>query len=222
MTEHKPIKDINDLSSFLNPEYDGSSDTNFEEVVHLTEYDLPAMSESQNIIAQYNNINTQQISAKHEIQARNIVGRISKIVMDMGDDQLSENHALYIQEIARLQISDLQDMMMLVEMNREMLNNVIERINATMMEDYNIIEAYNRLANQQVKFIKELSNMYRALPSTFKRIKTEIISDQINPEITAPPVITEDYGTLQFNDSKEMLRKMMEECDSNTDSSKQI
>lgn len=209
------ITDINDLESFLGTNSDDSFDTNFGEVVHLTEYGLSDPKSEMNIIAQYNNIETHKISAAHEIQARNIVGRISKIIMDMGDTQLSENHALYIQEIARLQISDLQDMMTLVEMNREMLNNVIERINATMMEDYTIIESYNKLANQHVKFIKELSNMYRSLPAMFKRVKSEIITEQISPDIITTPVITEDYGKLQFNSSKEMLRAMMEDNNTN-------
>jgi hypothetical protein len=189
------------------PIYDYPQDDNFDEVLHLTEYhdNTPRHLST---IAEYENIDAKTVSKAHEIQAKNFVNRIAKFIIDFEDETLSSDHQKYLREVAQLQISDLGDMLTLVDINRQMLHNIVERINASELEDYAIINTYNMMVNQHLKLIKELQNQYRNIPSVMKKMKTEIFTDQVI-EGGTEETITASYGESQFNNHKQLLQSIL-------------
>lgn len=185
----------------------------YEEVINLTEYDsLPTKSNMLTSIAEYNNIDSVTINKKYELQARDFVNRITSFIISFNDVELSQDHEDYLKSVAELQISDLKDMLTLIEINRQLLTNIIERINSTQLEDYAIITNYNMMVNQHLKLMKELQHHYRNIPTVIKKMRADIMTDQIIDKqlpTVRNDVITEDYGSSQFNSHKEMLRAIL-------------
>lgn len=200
--------------------------TNYDEVVSLTEYEGNRNSLQHNgyqnqmsplnTIPDYLNINTVAITQQHQIEAKNFVNKIAKFVTNFNDEYLTEEHKDYIKAVAELQISDLADMLSLVDINRKMLNNIIERINSSQLEDYAIVNSYNMMVNQHLKLIKELQTHYKNIPNVLKKMKSDIMTDQLldKPIENDGEIMAEDYGETQFNNHKEMLRILLSENDS--------
>jgi hypothetical protein len=100
-----------------------------------------------------------------------------------------------------------------------MLNNIIARVNSVQAEDYAMIATYNSLLNQHLKLLKELQNAYKSIPSIIKKMKAEVFCNQeLLPggDDGSGDVITENYGTTQFNNQKEMLKILKENYGKNT------
>jgi hypothetical protein len=86
-----------------------------DEVLKLTEYDGNLSTNTGvSIVAEYRDINIEQVDKKHEIQAKNFVTRITKFVLDFNDIELSEAHKSYVKDVAKLELANLVDMMGLV------------------------------------------------------------------------------------------------------------
>lgn len=190
-------------------------DNDYDEVLQLTEYDGGNLKASNNtgIVAEYNPINIVTVEKKHKAFATSFVQKISKFIVDFKDVELTDKHEQYIKQVGQLQLENLADLLSLVEINRAMLNNIILRVNSVQGEDYAMLATYNSLLNQHLKLLKELQNAYKAIPGIIKKMKTEVFCNQ---ELLDSPldedgnVITEDYGTTQFNNQKEMLKSLKE------------
>ena len=190
-----------------------SVEDDYSEVIQLTEFNDPINSSSRfpGTIAEYKEIDHIQVNKKHEATARTFVSNIAKFVIELDDDKLAEDHKAYLETVAELEISSLTDMLYLVDINKQMISNIVDRINATMVEDYAILASYNSFVNQHVKLIRELSNTYKNIPSVLKRMKTDVITDQV---LTGgndnKNIITSEFGDHQFNSQKQLLKTILE------------
>ena len=92
-----------------------------------------------------------------------------------------------------------------------MINNIVRRVNSVQAEDFAMIATYNSLLNQHLKLMKELQNTYKAIPGVLKKMKTEVICNQelLDGE-NSNEVISDKYGETQFNDQKQLLKKLKE------------
>lgn len=193
-----------------------------DEVLQLTEYNgsLVQNNNSYGVVAEYNNIDVENISAKHKKQAENFVGKITKFILEFNDVELSPAHRGYIKQVANLQLGHLQDLLELIDINKQMLNNIVRRVNATQVEDYAVINTYNSLVNQHLKLIKEVQNSYRGIPNVLKKMKADIMCNQeLDGNSSNDEVITEDSGVTQFNNQKQMLRALIEKRKGKTEES---
>lgn len=195
---------------------------NFEEVLSLTEYDgnLKPVRDSDFVIADYKAIKPTEIDKAYFTQAKNFVNRITKFISDFDDQNLTDEHQKYLKEVAKLQITHLADLLTLVNINKQMMCNIIERVNVTQAEDYAIINSYNNLVNQHLKLLKELSAHYKAIPATIKKMRNDVIQeDRLNSGDTDEigGVVTEDFGKSQFNNQKQLLRAMLDKQKENKD-----
>jgi hypothetical protein len=186
-----------------------------DEVLKLTEYDGNLSTNTGvSIVAEYRDINIEQVDKKHEIQAKNFVTRITKFVLDFNDIELSEAHKSYVKDVAKLELANLVDMMGLVSVNKQMLDNIVRRVNSTQAEDYAMIGTYNNLVNLQIKLVKELQNSYRSLPGVLKKMRAEVVCNQEIPDKPATgegsdsEPITSEYGLTQFNNTKHLLKTL--------------
>ena len=186
---------------------------NFDEVLELTQYTdnmLPSKSSNQQlgVIAEYEDV---KVTKNHEINAKNFVNKITKFILDFKDVELSEQHKKYIKHVGQLQTSHLQDLLELTDINKQMLNNIVARVNATQAEDYAIITTYNNLVNQHLKLIKELSNTYKQIPGIIKKMRAEVITNQeLEPGQDNLP-INENVGVTQYNSQKTLLKDLVEQ-----------
>jgi hypothetical protein len=189
----------------------------FDEVLTLTQFnDNPTdivTNDNPGIVAEYREINTVEIATKHKKQAKSFVNKITKFILDFDDIDLTTEQQSYLKSVGAMQIEHLQDLLELVDVNKQMLNNIIARVNVTQAEDYSILNTYNNLANQHLKFIKELQNTYKAIPAVLKKMRTEVVCNQELGEGKGDgsEVMGEDYGDTQFNDTKALLRQLVEE-----------
>lgn len=204
---------LNDEDKAFLEENDVVEDDNYSEVLQLTEYDgnLGA-NNNLAIVAEYNNIDIVTAEKKHTAFAKSFVQKIAKFIIDFKDVELTDEHNKYIKQVGQLQLENLSDLLTLVEINKGMINNIVLRVNSVQAEDYAMISTYTALVNQHLKLLKELHNSYKNIPNVLKKMKTEVFCNQ---ELLDGPnsddVITENYGTTQFNNQKEMLKKLKEE-----------
>lgn len=203
--------------SLVHSRLDNNED-NYDEVLQLTEYNdgmLTALDRPGGLSAEYVDIDVGSIDAKYEKQAKKFVGKITKFILDFNDIELSDKHKSYISEVGQLQMSNLKDMLILVDMNKQMLDNIVRRINFSQAEDYAMINTYNQLMNQHIKLMKELQNTYKQIPSTIKRMRADVLLTESSNQNDKPEkdndVYTEEYGDKQFNNNKDLLRKLREE-----------
>ena len=99
-----------------------------------------------------------------------------------------------------------------------MMKNIIERVNVTQAEDYAIVNSYNNLVNQHLKLLKELSNHYKAIPATIKKMRNDVIQeDRLNSDNSddVSGVVTENFGETQFNNQKQLLKAILEKRNQN-------
>lgn len=196
-----------------NQDYESTSPKeDFDEVLQLTEYDGGGslMNGSDFVVAEYNKVDVQNIDEKQKIKAEKFVNKITKFVLEFNDVKLTADHEDYIRQVGELQLSNLQDLLSLVEINKQMIGNIVARVNAVQAEDYAIINAYNNLVNQHIKLIKEVSNTYKSIPSVIKKMRADVLSNQeLEAATENEEVITEEFGDKQFNNSKQMLKAIL-------------
>lgn len=190
-----------------------SSDS-FDDVLQLTEYDgggLVSKESTDFVVAEYDKIDVVNIDKEKSLVAKRFVSKITKFVLEFNDVQLTEDHKSYIKQVGNLQLSNLQDLLTLVEVNKQMIGNIVARVNAVQAEDYAIVNSYNNLVNQHIKLIKEVSNLYKSIPNVMKKMRADVLSNQeLEQTQETNELITEDYGSKQFNNSKQMLKQILE------------
>ena len=155
-----------------------------DEVLHLVPYETGTttseLSQSMGYFgsSEYNDIDTSLISSKQESEARAFVSKVEQFVVrlneQLNDSQLSDDLQEYIKQVGMLQYQNLADIMTLVTINKQMINNIVARINASQAEDYAIIQSYSGLVTQHIKLSRELSTIYKSIPSTVKKMVQEI------------------------------------------------
>lgn len=208
-------EDFDDAELTDTEEVDSSnarSSKDIPEVLQLTEYNdqLLASNNTYGVVAEYNDIELEVVNKKHEIMAKNFVSKITKFILDFNDVELSKTHVKYIHEVSQLQMGHLVDLLSMVDINKQMLNNIILRVNATQAEDYAIINTYINLGNQHLKLIKELQTTYKSLPSVIKKMKADVLCNQELDGESTSDVITEGYGKTQFNNGKQLLKNILD------------
>jgi cell division septation protein DedD len=223
----EPDDDLDDFEQMEDPgtDYFASIDElpTDDDVLKLTEYDGNlGLQPTNGVVAEYRDIDIEKVDKKHEIQAKNFVTRVTKFIIDFKDVELSDKHQLYIKDVAKFQLENLVDMMSLVSVNKEMLANIVRRVNSTQAEDYAMIGTYNNLVTLHLKLMKELQNSYKSLPSVLKKMRTEVLCNQELGDATGPEPgdekepITEQYGSLQFNNTKHLLKTLRAKNDEKT------
>jgi len=191
-----------------------------DEVLHLVPYETGSttseLSQSMGYFgsSEYNDIDTSLISSKQESEARAFVSKVEQFVVrlneQLNDSQLSDDLQEYIKQVGMQQYQNLADIMTLVTINKQMINNIVARINASQAEDYAIIQSYSGLVTQHIKLSRELSTIYKSIPSTVKKMVQEITGDQ-QTELdggVSSAIITQNYGETQFNSTKELLKTL--------------
>lgn len=203
------VEEVTNDDNILNQ----NNEEDFGEVLSLTEYMGGTVRDVNQdfVVAEYNKIDTQNIDKKTQLVAKNFVSKITKFILDFNDVKLTDSHKEYIKNVGSLQLSNLQDLLTLVEINKQMISNIVARVNATQAEDYTIINSYNNLINQHLKLIKEVTTMYKSIPSVMKKMRADILSNQEleNQNNENEELITENYGEKQFNNSKQLLRSIL-------------
>ena len=191
-----------------------------DEVLQLVPYETGSttseLSQSMGYFgsSEYNDIDTSLISSKQESEARAFVSKVEQFVVrlneQLNDSQLSDDLQEYIKQVGMLQYQNLADIMTLVTINKQMINNIVARINASQAEDYAIIQSYSGLVTQHIKLSRELSTIYKSIPNTVKKMVQEITGDQ-QTELdggVSSAIITQNYGETQFNSTKELLKTL--------------
>lgn len=185
-----------------------------DEILHLTPYDggSTELSSIPTSYAEYHDINTAIISQQQQDEARSFVNKVEQFLINLDGGTKTPELIEYIKQVGTLQFGNLADIMTLVTINKQMITNIVARINATQAEDYPVIQSYISLVNQHIKLSRELMTVYNSIPSTIKKLCKEVTnadseggSDQI-----ASAIITQDYGDKQFNNGKEMLKALIE------------
>lgn len=209
--------DDNDFAEIPNPNEIDEDD----EVLELTQYH-EGLAQSNNTnefpIAEYKKIETVLVSQRHQLVAKAFIKKVTSLILDFNDVELNAKQEVYIKDIGKFQTEQLGDLLYLIDVNKQMLNNIIERVNVTQAEDYAIISSYNQLANQHLKLMKELQNTYKNIPTLMKKMRAEVICNQeLLPGESSDDegVITEDFGKSQFNNGKQLLRSMVDKYNEN-------
>lgn len=200
---------LNENEDFLEEQIDNE---NYSEVLALTEYDGGGLlSESNAVVAEYDNIDIIKIELRHKNEAKSFVQKITKFVTNFNDADLTDEHIKYLKQVGAFQLEHLSDLLSLVTINKQMINNIVRRVNSVQAEDFAMIATYNSLLNQHLKLMKELQNTYKAIPGVLKKMKTEVICNQelLDGE-NSNEVISDKYGETQFNDQKQLLKKLKE------------
>jgi hypothetical protein len=215
VTDDSDQDDLDDEDdSEMGDDYNDVINTDFDDVLQLTEYtDKNELRQSDSyVVAEYVNIEIANVSLNHQKIAKNIVGKITKFILDFNDIDLSDDHKSYLKEVAKLQVSQLADLLSLVEINKQMLENMVRRVNSVQAEDYAMIQTYISLSNQHLKLYKDLQNTYKNIPAVLRKMRTDVIDSNnlLEQGKTGDEVITENFGESQFNNSKQMLKQIKE------------
>lgn len=206
-----PVNEIEtyELSS-MNDESEYSED--FGEVLEITEYtgNESNTSISNYVDAEYQDIDLGLVSSKQENLAKTFVDKVKKFIIKLDDIEISKEQKQYLDIVSRLELNKLQDLLVLTEVNMQLIGNLTRRINSVQAEDYVMIQTYNNLVNQHIKLHKEVSNTYRNIPLNIRKLQTDVVGDnqQISNKKADDGLLTQDFGTTQFNNSKQLLKNL--------------
>ena len=202
-------------------------DESFEEVFDITAENLksyniedgryvPAQSVNEFAaqgfsIQEFSRIDVEDVVKEYSVKAKNFVDKVNKFIREFDDESLSEDHREYLSNIAQLQTNDLTDLMTLVDVNKKMILNIVNQVNAVGFEDLMLINSYNSLINQHIKLIKELQSLYKSIPSNMKKMLSDVRCDQqLSESSNSGEIITKDYGETQFNNQKQLLKALLQ------------
>jgi hypothetical protein len=188
---------------------------NYAEVLSLTEWDSGGASNDNSnsiqINAEYLPIEITEISKNTRIKTKSFVNKVTKFILDLNGDGISDETKAYLKDVAEIQVNNISDLSYILHTNKQLLDNILRRINATQADDFVTINLYSTLVTQHLKLSKELNTAYKDLPSVMKRMKAEVESDrEFLGEIDSEKnqLITESFGETQFNSQKQLLEAL--------------
>lgn len=161
-------------------------------------------------IAEFDRIDVEGVIKEYSVKAKNFVTKVNKFIREFDDESLTNEHREYLESVAQLQTNDLTDLMTLVDVNKKMILNIVNQVNAVGFEDLMLINSYNNLINQHIKLIKELQTLYKSIPSNMKKMLADVRCDQQLIPTSEGEIITKDYGDTQFNNQKQLLQSLIE------------
>lgn len=179
-TEHDDIEDSNSEDDIF------PTESYQAEILQLTPFVPGAKSEIGStesgtgitLNAEYTNISVVELQQQHQLKAKQLVDGIVKFIKGFKDVELTQQHKEYLDIIAEFQMTHLSHLLYIVDVNKQMLDNMVHRINMVQAEDYAMLNTYNNLANQHIKLMKELSNTYKNIPANIKKMRTEVMCNQ--------------------------------------------
>lgn len=182
------------------------------EILQLSEYVEPSANNNLLVVAEYENIDVVNIDKKTKKIAQDLTNKIVKFITDFDDVVLTEEHRKYIAEVGKLELSSLQDLLMLTEYNKGIIANMVHRINSVQAEDYAMIASYNQLINNQIKLNKELSTKYKSIPAVIKRMKAEVLCNQeLGKDENDYVKLQEEMNSMpEIVSNKDLIRKLRE------------
>lgn len=186
-------------------------DDNFDEVLALTNYTNSDMSASSDtfVVAEYENINIVETSTNQQKIAKKFIQETKKLIVSFASDNIiSVEASNYLTSIANLQINQLGDLLSMVSINKQMLDNMVRRVNSVQAEDYALVQTYTNLLQQHLKLHRELQISYSSIPGLMKKMLMDVNSEIMDDNTPKNPIISDKYGVSQFNSSKEMLKKL--------------
>lgn len=182
----------------------------YDEVLNLTQWNGETNSAEHlsTTIAEYDEINIIEIDERHKKTAQSFISKIARFVKEFKDVELTKQHESYITDVAKLQISNLIDLLTLTDVNRRMIDNIVKRINSVQADDYALVASYNSLVNQHLKLLRETQTMYKNVPSVIKKMRTEILVNQDIEETADSEDGLDPDNQSSFNSQKSLLRNL--------------
>jgi sulfur relay (sulfurtransferase) DsrC/TusE family protein len=156
-------------------------------------------------IAKYDQINVVEIGRRATAEAKNFVQKVTTFIAEAEDSELSKAHIEYIKQVGKFEIQNLSDLLRIAQINSIMINNIVERINSTVAEDYAMISSYNNLIVLHMKLIREIKNLYVAIPNTMRKMKAEMLTNQDVEVTNKVEQFSEELGETHFNNQKQLL-----------------
>lgn len=200
-----------------------NEDENFETVFQLTKFaengDLSnrhggvSNEDNQFVVAEYKNIEITKVTKNQAKVAKKFVQEAERLIVSYGNKDGGEFGGTlknYINSITTLQLGQLTDLLTLVEVNKQMLGNMVRRINTFQADDYALIQTYTQLLQQHIKLHRETQNTFGSIPAMLKKMVVDISEDLLDPRSPNEAIIGENHGITQFNNSKDMLKKIKE------------
>ncbi len=200
-----------------------NQDEFFEEVFDLTNYDNREVvnnEENSLLIAEYDNIDIVKTTQNQQKKAKRFIQEVKRMMVSYAGNGLSSEISKYLSTVAALQIEQLGDLLTMLDINKQMLGNMVRRINTFQADDYALIQTYTNLLQQHIRLHKEVQNNYSGIPALMKRMTTDIDTELLQSNTPDNPVISESHGETQFNSSKEMLLKLKEKIESKQNDNK--
>lgn len=180
------------------------------EILSLTEYVNPESNNSLSVIAEYNNIDVINIDKKSQKTAQELVRKITNFIVNFDDVQLTEEHQKYLKNVGDLELTTLKDLLTITEYNKQMINNIVFRINSVQAEDYAMIQSYTSLVNNHMRLMKDLQIKYKAIQGVIKRMKAEILCNQElgKDENDYKRLEQEVEQNIEISSNKDMIREL--------------
>lgn len=181
-----------------------------DEILSLTEYVNPESNNSIAVVAEYKDIDVTNVDKKSKKTAQELVRKITKFIIEFNDVELSATHKAYLEEVGSLEISTLHDLLTITHYNKQMIDNIVLRINSVQAEDYAMIQSYTGLVNNHMRLMKDLQTKYKAIPGVIKRMKAEILCNQElgKDENDYKKLQTEIENTVEIASNKDMIKEL--------------
>lgn len=200
--------DAVDFSEHL---YDDVDDA---EVLNLSSYDgnsnVPASGGDWGVSAEYHTVNVVETTKRSKVLAKDFVSKVSKILMKLDETKTPEMTS-YMKTFSEINVNKISDLAFMVDSNRQLIENVIHRINSTNGEDFVTFKLYSELVNTHLKLQKELQLSYNELPSMFKRAKAEMLTDEQQFGMSADSNILVDEESNEFRTQKDLIASLRAE-----------
>lgn len=157
-------------------------DDNFDEVLELTSVSESSVistdfsGSSNMMLSEYKQIDSITITEKQTKLAQKFIKEVSSFIKNCDDVNLSANHKKFIDTIADLKLANLADLLILREMNKELIANIILQINSTGGEDFVLINNYIALSKNQQELVKNTNSLINSLPNEMKNLRNDILT----------------------------------------------
>lgn len=128
--------------------------------------------------AEFEEINTVSITEKQTKLADKFVTEVSKFIKKIDDIELSVAHKKYIDTVAELKITNLAELLIMRDINKQFLMNIVNQINQSGGEDFVLINNYTTLVKTQSELIKTTNSLVNSIPNEIKALRNDILSNK--------------------------------------------